>query len=260
MSSARGSAHGRGSGGEGHQPDPARVAAARTVLDRVHARWAVDGTSDADDPPTVTGGSARDTAGRPRAGRGVAERHANATGESEGDADPESVARTIALRALSAAPRSRAELERRLLDRDVPLAVATAVLDRFEGVGLIDDAAYAGMLVRSRHDERGLARRAIAVELRRKGVEEEILSEALTTIDDESELQAATRVVGKRLRTMSGLEPHVQRRRLVGTLARKGYGSATAMRAVELGMAIARDGDVAVDPAAGEVQQRHDHR
>ncbi|MDD9204853.1 regulatory protein RecX, partial [Georgenia sp. 10Sc9-8] len=60
--------------------------------------------------------------------------------------DPEQVARTIALRQLSAAPRSRAQLADAMARKDVPEAVAEAVLDRFTEVGLVDDAAYAEML------------------------------------------------------------------------------------------------------------------
>ncbi len=43
------------------------------------------------------------------------------------------------------------------------------ILDRFEEVGLVDDAQYAEMIVRTRHAERGLSRRAISTELRRRG-------------------------------------------------------------------------------------------
>ena len=57
--------------------------------------------------------------------------------------DPESVARTILLRRLAAAPRTRAQLAADLAARDVPGDAAERVLDRFTEVGLIDDAAFA---------------------------------------------------------------------------------------------------------------------
>ena len=52
-----------------------------------------------------------------------------------------------------------------------------------EEVGLVDDAAYAGMLVRSQQAGRGLARRALAHELRRKGVDDETAQAALDEVD-----------------------------------------------------------------------------
>src|ERR671910_88069 len=87
------------------------------------------------------------------------------------EADPHDWARQIVLRQLTAAPRSRAQLEQVLRRRNCPDAIAAAVLDRMEEVGLVDDTAYAGMVIRSQQASRGLARRALAQELHRKGVD-----------------------------------------------------------------------------------------
>jgi regulatory protein len=139
--------------------------------------------------------------------------------------DPHQVARQIVLRQLAMAPRSRAELQQKLEQRDCPAEVAAAVLDRMTEVGLIDDEAYAHMLVRSQQAGRGLARRALARELHKKGIEEERAQEALATISDEDERDRARALVDKKLRAMHGLGIAVQTRRLAGMLARKGYTS-----------------------------------
>ena len=136
------------------------------------------------------------------------------------------------LRQLTNAPKSRAQLESVLRRRNCPDEVAVAVLDRMEEVGLVDDTAYAGMLVRSQQSGRGLARRALAHELRRKGVDDETAQAALDGVDPADEEQRARELVAKRLRSMHGLEPQVQTRRLAGMLARKGYGGELAMRVV----------------------------
>ena len=146
--------------------------------------------------------------------------------------DPHDWAREIVLRQLAAAPRSRAQLEQALRRRDCPRDVAEVVLDRMEKVGLVDDEAYAGMLVRSQQAGRGLARRALAHELRRKGVDDETAQAALDEVDPHDEEERARQLVAKKLRSMSGLDPMVQTRRLAGMLARKGYGSEVAMRVV----------------------------
>ncbi len=114
--------------------------------------------------------------------------------------------------------------------RDVPDDVAERVLDRFTEVGLVDDAEYARMLVRSRQESRGLARRALAVELRRKGIDGDIAAEALTQVDDASEEASARELVRRRWR--HGLDPDVQARRLLAMLARKGYPSGLSLRLV----------------------------
>jgi len=97
--------------------------------------------------------------------------------------DPESVARRILLARLTDQPRTRAELAGFLAAKDVPDEVATRLLDRFTEVGLIDDAAFARAWITSRLAGRGLARRALASELRRKGVSDEVAREALDEID-----------------------------------------------------------------------------
>ncbi|MPZ61622.1 MAG: regulatory protein RecX [Propionibacteriales bacterium] len=156
------------------------------------------------------------------------------------EADPESVARAILLDRLSARPRTRAELAETLASKRVPDEIATRLLDRFEEVGLIDDAAFARAWVESRQAGRGLARKALARELRRKGVADEIVREAVDSVDSEAEADAARAVVRRKLRGMTGLEPHVARRRLVGMLARRGYPAGVAFRVVsdELEMAL----------------------
>lgn len=137
--------------------------------------------------------------------------------------DPESVARAIALRMLTGAPRSRAQLAEAMGRRDVPEEVAERVLDRFTEVGLVDDAAYAETLVRTRHAERGLSRRALAVELRRKGVGDEDAERALEQIDTDDEESAARHLVRRRLAATAGLDAQTRARRTFAALGRKGY-------------------------------------
>jgi len=185
--------------------------------------------------------------GRRRGARRRDELEAPPTGAAAQDAEPdaEEVARTIALRQLTAAPRSRAQLEEAMARRDVPADVAARVLDRFTEVGLVDDAAYAEMLVRTRHAERGLARRALAQELRRKGIEPEVAALALEQVDESDEHAAARRLVEKKARSTRGLDAQVRRRRLAGMLARKGFAGGVAMRAID--EVLAEEG---VDPLA----------
>ena len=133
------------------------------------------------------------------------------------------MARQIVLRQLAMAPRSRAQLEQKLAQRDCPADVAAAVLDRMTEVGLVDDEAFAQMLVRSLQTGRGLAKRALARELRTRGIDDELAQEALDSIPDALERDRARELVDKKLRAMPGLGIEVQTRRLAGMLARKGY-------------------------------------
>src|SRR5437763_5873576 len=93
---------------------------------------------------------------------------------------PETVARVIALRLLESQPRTRAELAQAMARRGVPADAATAVLDRFTEVGLIDDEAFASAWVTSRHHGRGRGRRAVSQELRKGGVDNERIRTAVS--------------------------------------------------------------------------------
>lgn len=147
--------------------------------------------------------------------------------------DHESVARAIALRQLAAAPRSRAQLETAMARKDVPEDVAATVLDRFTEVGLVDDVAYAEMFVRSRHEDRSLARRALAHELRAKGIAPEIAEQALEGLDVEDERRTARELVARKAAGTAGLDRQRRRRRLAGMLARKGYPPGLALGVVD---------------------------
>ncbi len=144
----------------------------------------------------------------------------------------EDTARAIVLRQLAMGPRSRRQLEDKLRQRSCPDHLATTILDRMTEVGLVDDQAFAQLLVRSRQAGRGLAKRALAQELRTKGVGDEIVEQTLDSIDPESERARAAELAAKKLRTMAGLGPTVQARRLSGMLERKGYPSSVVYSVV----------------------------
>ena len=148
------------------------------------------------------------------------------------NADLQQTARNIVLRQLAAAPKTRHQLTEKLLKRDIPADVVQDVLDRFEEVELIDDASFAQMWVRSRHRSKGLARRALRMELKQRGIDDDDAAVALDQVSDDDEWNKARELVLKKL-PRSAIPPSTdpeerkQRdrlvRRLVGMLSRKGY-------------------------------------
>jgi regulatory protein len=153
------------------------------------------------------------------------------------DTDPIEVARLIGLRLLERTPKTRSQLASAMARRGVPDDAATAVLDRFAEVGLIDDAAFAEAWVSSRHRGRGLARRALANELRQRGVDDDLAGPALATISNDDEAIAADVLVRRRLRSMSALPRDVKVRRLTAMLARKGFGGSVARSVIVTALA-----------------------
>ncbi|KWW99751.1 Regulatory protein RecX [Carbonactinospora thermoautotrophica] len=161
--------------------------------------------------------------------------------------DPEAAAREICLRMLAAAPRTRAQLTTGLRRRGIPDEVIAGVLDRYEDVGMIDDRMFAAAWVESRHAGRGLGRRALAYELRQRGVDEATVAEAVSGLTPDQEYTTARRLAARKLATMSRLDHRTRVRRLAGMLVRKGYGAGLTARVVRDVLAAAGDADAA-DP------------
>jgi regulatory protein len=167
-------------------------------------------------------------------GRGTRRRGAWDIGaeRQEGLGDPAATAREVCLRLLTGAPRTRAQLAAALRRRGVPESVAEKVLGRFAETGLIDDAAFANAWVESRHYSRGLSRRALAAELRQRGVGDDDVRDAVSELDPQQEAATARRLVNSKLAATRGQPPRVRTRRLAGMLARKGYPPGLVFRIV----------------------------
>ncbi len=145
---------------------------------------------------------------------------------------PEAAARQICLRLLTLAPRTRAQLADALQRRHIPGPAAEAVLDRFTEAGLIDDPAFARAWVESRHHGRGLSRRALSTELRRRGVADEDVQEAVELVGPDQEVATARQLIAGRVAATRDQPSATRVRKLMGALARKGYGTALAYRVV----------------------------
>jgi regulatory protein len=147
--------------------------------------------------------------------------------------DPTAFAREVCLQLLAIGPRTRKELADALTKKGVPDEASAEVLGRFTEVGIIDDALFASLWVSSRHRGRGLAGRALSQELRRKGIDDEVVRDAVGRLDPEEEAETARTLVRRKLASTRGLSTDARVRRLAGLLARKGYGAGLAFRIVK---------------------------
>ena len=137
--------------------------------------------------------------------------------------DPYSVATKIAVDALSRRARSRGELAEILRKRGTPEEIIDRLLDRLTAQKLLDDHSFAREWSQLRHRSKGLSRRVLAQELRKKAIAPEVISSVLDEISREDELSAARELVAKKLRSLTRCDEQVRFRRLHSLLARKGY-------------------------------------
>jgi regulatory protein len=153
---------------------------------------------------------------------------------STSEVSREERARALCLRLLTARARTRAELEGQLAKRGYPDDVSAHVLDRLMQVGLVDDADFAEQWVRSRRMNAGKGKRALAAELRTKGVDNDVITAALADIGEGAERERAEQLVRDKLRRekLGDDDDTKVARRLVGMLARRGYGQSMAFDVV----------------------------
>lgn len=144
-------------------------------------------------------------------------------------------AREAALNLLAFRPRTREELRRRLARKEFPEEVVDGCLEHLDGVGLIDDSAFAEMFVRDRVRLRPRGRRALAQELRTKGVDPETAREAISDVFEAQEVTEAelAREAGAKWLPKPGEDPRKARQRFYAFLARRGFGGEAIREVME---------------------------
>lgn len=153
----------------------------------------------------------------------------------EQEEEAKAAVRKRALGLLDQRARSRTELSGRLIALEFDATLVESVLDDLQNVGLIDDQAFADTWVRQRHERRGKSALVLDRELQEKGVAEHIRVQALSQVSEQDEEAAARAAAAKKTRTISSVpedrqDYDRQLRRVVGVLARRGYGAGVSMR------------------------------
>jgi regulatory protein len=126
-----------------------------------------------------------------------------------------------ALHFLSFRPRSSAEIRQNLTKRGVAEDIVEATLVRLKSAGLVDDEAFARAWVENRSEFRPRSKTALRIELRRKGLADEVIQTVLDQAADDQAL--AFQAARKYVRRLEGLEWLDFRQKLGGFLARRGF-------------------------------------
>ncbi|MGE5251062.1 MAG: regulatory protein RecX [Bacteroidota bacterium] len=121
---------------------------------------------------------------------------------------------------LSYRARSEAEIRRNLRKHETPEPVIEETLQRLRQARLADDREFARAWVENRAAFRPRGRSALAMELRQKGLPDEIARTALEAVNEETLAYEAAR---KRAARLDALEWNDFRRKLSGFLGRRGF-------------------------------------
>ena len=126
-----------------------------------------------------------------------------------------------AYRFLSYRPRSEAEMKDRLGRRGFADSNIEIVLNKLKEQHLLDDTAFAQFWKENREMFRPRSQRLTRMELKRKGVADEIIKEVT---DDSNDIDSAYQAALKKAQRLSGEDYEVFRRRLGDYLKRRGFG------------------------------------
>ncbi|WP_251318787.1 regulatory protein RecX [Flintibacter muris] len=133
------------------------------------------------------------------------------------DAARRSGLKTRAIELLMRKPQSRKELVRKLLEWEASEEEASAICDRMEELGYLDEREYARRIVRH-YAAKGFGERKLRDELYRRGIPRELWEEAMAQIEDNS--QAIDAFLEKKLK---GSHDPKDIKRASDALARRGF-------------------------------------
>lgn len=139
--------------------------------------------------------------------------------------DTAEVAFQRAMRFLAHRPRSERELVQKLQTLGFEPAVVQATIERLKNSGYLDDRQFSKLWVENRNEFRPRSRRVLALELRQKGVAEDVIQNTLSENPEEEAL--AYRAASRYVRRLEGLEWRMFRNRLSAFLARRGFSYGT---------------------------------
>ncbi len=110
------------------------------------------------------------------------------------------------------------------------------VIERFAELGYIDEEKLADQILHSHHERKGLGRSGVQAEMRRRGLDHDLILEKLEELPDD-EAERAIELACKRVEQLGRLDDQTIDRRLTGFLMRKGYASTAVRLAVKAALA-----------------------
>ncbi len=127
------------------------------------------------------------------------------------------------LRALARKSLSETEVRALIADNGLEGEAAEAIVARLIELRYVDDRMLAEELCRGLSENKGQSKAAVARGLAARGLPSDVVAEAIASIEEDDERDAARSLAEKRARQLGSLDAQTMERRLSGFLARRGY-------------------------------------
>ncbi|MCR2810014.1 MULTISPECIES: regulatory protein RecX [unclassified Microbacterium] len=159
-----------------------------------------------------------------------------------GDEEPSAGdAESLLTRRLRRSALSEREARSFLAQRGVEPGIVEATIERFTGLGWIDDAVLAEQLLYAGTSRKGQGRRAIAQTLSTRGIARDVADAALAALPDDDD-ERALEYARSKANGLRSYDMDTATRRLMGQLARRGYSGSVAANAVRTALTEQRGG------------------
>ena len=134
--------------------------------------------------------------------------------------DKEEIALQKAVKFLSYRPRSEDEVRKNLKKHKFQEEIIEKVIDRMRRGGLVNDVNFAELWVENRSEFRPRGSRLLRMELRKKGIPDDVIENATKDLTED---ELAFRAASKQARKYKKLEWQEFRKKMNGFLARRGF-------------------------------------
>lgn len=140
---------------------------------------------------------------------------------------------TLSLRFLTYRSRSTKEIQDYLIKKNAPKEIQDRVITTLTEQKFLDDVVFAKQWIESRSKYRQRGLKVIKMELRRKGITEDIIEDALCRIDGVKEEEMIQRIVEKKIGKYKGRSRQEIFEKLGAHLLRRGFEYDDVSRAID---------------------------
>jgi regulatory protein len=132
-------------------------------------------------------------------------------------------AKSDALRLFSFSARSSTELRKRLEMKKIRPELIEQVIESFTRQGLLDDTKFAKLYAESRLYSRPTGKKNLEIDLKRKGLSPELISQTMAGLKDYDEKAMAKELIRVRFHKMTDISAEKKKARLIGFVKRRGF-------------------------------------
>lgn len=119
--------------------------------------------------------------------------------------------------------RCRAQVEEKLIQFTIPASEHSWYIDKLAKESFVDDERFANLFVRSKFNQNQWGKIKISHELLARGIDRQIINEALNTLDPEAYADLLKKMAATKLKSIKETDAFKKKQKLIAFLSSKGF-------------------------------------